>query len=169
MRWTVSLVLVGFGALGCTEAVTPTDAGSEVDVFDFETAIPGDYTGTESSPTLGTVVAPYQIRPLQGEGLSWEIVYTPEGQPEYTKLEMGPAIPDATVSDRAHLSVPDQTYAEGNTGGVSIAFTGTGAFEASDGQTYEARYDGATGVLSLEGDVTTFGNTETLTFVFEPR
>jgi hypothetical protein len=158
-RWMACVAL--WGLVGCGNGAASEVESDLVDPEELDLAevLPGTWTGVEESPTIGQLTATYVISD-EGAG---RLDVTLEGQTRRKFfVEVGLGTPDS-----AFARVPEQIYAEGQTGPVEIVLVGTGAFgQDAAGGPYDAVYRLAEDAFSLEGTVTTRGNTEAFTFDF---
>lgn len=157
--WRVGLL----GTIGCDADTEDTGAQEAVqaEAPDWAAEVPGTYIGTEFSPTIGTLVSTYEVA-YAAEAERFEISEAPQGRALYLKLYFTDVVVDEADADRGRFTVPEQVYAEGQTGQAELILTGSGAFSGFDGE-----IGLSAGTIVLEGEIGAFGGTEDFSFSFE--
>jgi hypothetical protein len=141
------------------------DSAEEVpEAPDWAALLDGGWDGTETSDSMGTQRGEYVIASEDGE--RFDVSYAPNGEVAFLKLYFTGVLTDASSATVGYVRLPDQIYAEGQTGPATLELAGSGAY-AVDGEAdpYDGRIDLESSEVVLEGTVTAFGNTEAFTFV----
>ena len=157
-------------ALGCVNP-TPSDTPSAEDSAeavpeapDWAALLDGAWDGTETSVSMGTQRGEYVIASADGE--RFDVSYAPNGEVEFLKLYFTGVLADASSATVGYVRLPDQIYAEGQTGPATLELAGGGTYTVDgEAEPYDGRIDLESSEVVLEGTVTAFGNTEEFTFV----
>ena len=141
------------------------DAGDASDPIDFTVELPGTYSGTEQSASIGTLRSTYAVS-WDAEAMRFEVAAA--GMPVGTKFVFSAVEVAAPGDDIGYVTLPDQVYAEGQTGQVTLQLSGSGTFtpEAPLGP-WDGRVDLEEGRIEFEGIISVFGNEEAFTFVLQ--
>jgi hypothetical protein len=157
-------------ALACANpdsSNTPSteDSAEEVpEAPDWAALLDGVWDGTETSASMGTERGEYVISSEDGE--RFDVSYAPNGEIEFLKLYFTGVLADPSDSALGYVRLPDQIYAEGQTGPATLDLAGSGAYTVDgEAEPFDGRIDLDRSEVVLEGTVTAFGNTEDFTFV----
>jgi hypothetical protein len=142
------------------DTVEPADTA---EATDWSTLLSGSWEGTESSPTMGVATGEYLVSTEDGE--RFDISYAPGGKVSYLKLYFSGVVADPADPEVGYVTVPQQIYAEGQTGPAKLDMLGDGAYDL-DGATraFDGRIDLGVPEVALEATITVFGGSEILTF-----
>ena len=157
-------------ALACTNP-TPSDTPSGDDTAaeapeapDWAALLDGAWDGTETSASMGTQRGEYVIASADGE--RFDVSYAPNGEVEFLKLYFTGVLTDPSATTVGYVRLPDQIYAEGQTGPATLELAGGGTYTVDgEAEPFDGRIDLDRSEVTLEGTVTAFGNTEDFTFV----
>ncbi|MEL6343963.1 MAG: hypothetical protein AAFV53_12590 [Myxococcota bacterium] len=153
MGWMILM-----GSMGCDEETVDTAAQETEPAAqepDWAAELNGMYEGVEESPNIPTLVSNYEIL-YSEEADRFEISEAPQGKPLYLKLYFDTVVLDDGDENRATFNVPEQIYAEGQTGSTELILVGGGTIDRSEG------------IINLVGDITAFGGPQPFTFTFTP-
>ena len=142
-----------------------TDTADTAEATDWSTRLSGSWEGTESSPTIGVVTGEYIVSTEDGE--RFDISYAPNGSISYLKLYFSGVVSDPADPLVGYITVPQQIYAEGQTGPATLEMLGSGTYEL-EGVTFDGRIDLGVPEVALEASITAFGGSEILTFRLNP-
>lgn len=159
MRVGLGWVLMGAAACANGPSGTSDDTGEPVPLVDLVEVLPGTWTGVEESPTVGELTGTYTMSD-EGDG-RLDITLDGTSSPKLYVLAA------AATETEAYATVPEQTYAEGQTGGFRLELVGVGTYgEAVDGGPFDAVYRLADDTFSLRGTVQASGEPEPFSFEF---
>ncbi len=155
--------------LGCTGGAAEVEdsgllEGEPDDTPDWAAEIPGLYDGVEESETLGTVTAIFEVA-YNARRERFNVFFAPDGQRAYHKLFFEGVTP-AEQPQRGFLVVPEQIYAEGQTGGAELVLVGAGTVGPND---RDGRVNLNAGTVLVEGTISAFGGTEAFRLSLERR
>jgi hypothetical protein len=163
------MLLIFFTA--CTDSASvqdkPKDSLEDVledtasDAPDWATLLDGAWEGTEVSASMGTTTGEYDVGSADGQ--RFDVQYAPGGTVAYLKLYFSGVVTDASDPLVGYVTLPEQIYAEGQTGPATLAFIGGGTYTYDEG-VYDGRVDLSVPEIALEGIITAFGNSEALSF-----
>jgi hypothetical protein len=150
--------------LACVATEAPVDDSDEpvAEAPDWAALLDGAWDGAETSSSMGTQRGEYVVASSDGE--RFDVSYTPNGEAEVLKLYFTGVLADASAPAVGYVRVPDQIYAEGQTGPATLELAGGGTYPV-DGEPFDGRIDLDNAEVVLEGTITAFGNTEDFTFV----
>ncbi len=160
-----ALGATGVAWTGCADGVSgnrsPTSDTGLVEP-DWVAEIPGLYDGREESPTIGTVTATFEVV-YDAEDDHFDVFFAPDGVRRYQKLHFG----DVQLADQPNVGlvvVPDQVYAEGQTGPATLRLEGAGTVgpEGRDG-----RVDLERGRVRLQARIRASGEPEDFTLTLD--
>lgn len=152
--------------LACVESAPPAeDSALEVsEAPDWAALLDGAWDGTETSASMGTQRGEYVVSSTDGE--RFDLSYAPNGEVDFLKLYFTGVLADASDPAIGYVRLPDQIYAEGQTGSATLALSGGGTYTVDgEAEPFDGRIDLDSSEVVLEGTVTAFGSTEDFTFV----
>jgi hypothetical protein len=132
---------------------------------DWAALLSGAWEGTETSATMGTSRGEYAI--TSADGQRFDVQYAPGGEVAYLKLYFSGVVVDAADPLVGYVTLPEQIYAEGQTGPATLQLTGGGTYTYGEA-VYDGRIDLSGPEVVLEGTITAFGSSEALTFRLTP-
>jgi hypothetical protein len=158
-----------FLLFACVATEVPAEDSAEdsaeagVEEPDWAVLLDGAWDGRETSASMGTQRGEYVVSSTDGE--RFDVSYAPNGEVDFLKVYFTGVRADLSDSGVGYVRLPDQVYAEGQTGPATLALAGAGAYPV-DGEedAFDGRIDLDNAEVVLEATVTAFGSTENLTF-----
>jgi hypothetical protein len=159
-----------FLLFACVATEVPAEDSAEdsaeagVEEPDWAVLLDGAWDGRETSASMGTQRGEYVVSSTDGE--RFDVSYAPNGEIEFLKLYFTGVLADASSATVGYVLLPEQIYAEGQTGPATLELAGSGAYTVDgEAEPFDGRIDLESSEVVLEGTVTAFGHTEDFTFV----